>query len=56
MTAKEYTKRVDKERLKAQYQILSELEGMFPNNSKHKVFKEIDTRMRSILVKIQKIK
>ncbi len=35
--------------LRAQYEVLSHIEDMFPPNSKHRVAKYVDKKMREIL-------
>jgi hypothetical protein len=40
--------------LKAQYEVLSEIEDMFGPNSKHKVAVYADKKMREILKEIEK--
>jgi len=39
--------------LRAQYEVLSHIEEMFPTNSKHKVAKYVDKKMREILKELE---
>jgi hypothetical protein len=40
--------------LRAKYEVLSEIEDMFPPHSKHKVAVYVDKKMREILKEIEK--
>ena len=48
---KEFNK--DQFKLKTQYRLLSELEDLFPKNSKHKAFIEIQKKMHKLLTQIK---
>ena len=39
--------------LRAQYEVLSEIESMFPRTSKHRVAIHVDKKMREILKRLE---